>query len=135
MLSLHHETNPFGAASAMRKPLLLTTIFTAILSVITQAQPQSSPEAAATMMAASGGATGTSTAVTHFDGKVWWNYVKILAADDMEGRETGSPGLRKAQEYVVEQLKRAGLLQNFLSADSACVAPDRGKRFEHGPGP
>jgi Zn-dependent M28 family amino/carboxypeptidase len=43
------------------------------------------------------------------DGKSWWNYVKILAADDMEGRETGSAGLRKAQEYVVEQLKRAGL--------------------------
>jgi hypothetical protein len=43
------------------------------------------------------------------DGKSWWNYVKILAADDMEGRETGSPGLRKAQEYVVEQLKHAGL--------------------------
>jgi Peptidase family M28 len=45
----------------------------------------------------------------HFDGKSWWNYVKVLAADDMEGRETGSFGLRKAQEYVVEQLKRAGL--------------------------
>ncbi|HEY7403350.1 MAG TPA: M28 family metallopeptidase [Candidatus Angelobacter sp.] len=45
----------------------------------------------------------------HLDGKNWWNYVKILAADDMEGRETGSPGLRKAQEYVVEQLKHAGL--------------------------
>src|SRR5438270_9776371 len=36
-------------------------------------------------------------------------YVKVLAADNMEGRETGSPGLRKAQEFVVEQLKRAGL--------------------------
>lgn len=46
---------------------------------------------------------------TSFNGTSWWNYVKILAADNMEGRETGSPGLRKAQEYVVEQLKRAGL--------------------------
>jgi len=27
----------------------------------------------------------------------------------MEGRETGSEGLRKAQEYVVQQLTRAGL--------------------------
>src|SRR5262245_1883373 len=44
-----------------------------------------------------------------FDGKSWWNYVKILAADNMEGRETGSLGLRKAQEYVVEQMKHAGL--------------------------
>src|SRR5215475_6626377 len=46
---------------------------------------------------------------SHFDGKSWWNYVKVLAADDMEGRETGSFGLRKAEEYVVEQLKRDGL--------------------------
>jgi len=41
----------------------------------------------------------------HFDGKSWWAYVKVLAADDMEGRETGSPGLRRAEAYLVEQLK------------------------------
>ncbi|MBZ5508747.1 MAG: M28 family peptidase [Acidobacteriia bacterium] len=94
----------------MKKPLLFTTIFTAILSVIAQAQPQSSPEVVAgKMMAAGGGAESASAAEKHFDGKIWWNYVKILAADDMEGRETGSLGLRKAQEYVVEQMKRAGL--------------------------
>src|SRR5215475_15698012 len=46
---------------------------------------------------------------SHFDGHSWWNYVKVLAADDMEGRETGSPALRRAEDYVVEQLKRAGL--------------------------
>ncbi len=57
----------------------------------------------------SAGGGSTSPAEAHFDGKSWWNYVKVLASDDMEGRETGSPGLHKAQEYVVEQLKRAGL--------------------------
>ena len=46
---------------------------------------------------------------THFDGKTWWDYVKVLADDDMEGRETGSAGLRKAEDYVVSQLKRASL--------------------------
>jgi len=50
-----------------------------------------------------------SNAEPRFNGQTWWNYVKVLASDDMEGRETGSAGLRKAQEYVVEQLKRAGL--------------------------
>ena len=55
------------------------------------------------------GVPSMSTKDTSFNGTSWWNYVKILAADNMEGRETGSPGLRKAQEYVVEQLKRAGL--------------------------
>ena len=46
---------------------------------------------------------------THFDGKTWWGYVRILAADNMEGRETGSTGLKAAEAYVVAQLTRAGL--------------------------
>lgn len=44
-----------------------------------------------------------------FDGKSWWDHVKVIADDSMEGRETGSVGLRKAEAYAVEQLKRAGL--------------------------
>src|ERR1700680_1766440 len=46
---------------------------------------------------------------THFDGKTWWDYVKVLADDNMEGRETGSAGLRRAEAYIVAQLKQAGL--------------------------
>ena len=45
----------------------------------------------------------------NFDGKSWWEYVKVLAADDMEGRETGSEGLGKAAAYIVDQLKSDGL--------------------------
>ena len=45
----------------------------------------------------------------HFDGKTWWGHVKVLADDNMEGRETGSPGLRRAQAYIVAQLTKAGL--------------------------
>jgi Zn-dependent M28 family amino/carboxypeptidase len=48
-------------------------------------------------------------AQSHFDGKTWWEYVKVLADDNMEGRETGSLGLRKAEAYVVDQLKKDGL--------------------------
>src|SRR5258707_7212143 len=44
-----------------------------------------------------------------FDGKSWWDHVKVVADDNMEGRETGSLGLRKAEAYAVEQLKHAGL--------------------------
>lgn len=44
-----------------------------------------------------------------FDGKSWWEFVKVLADDNMEGRETGSAGLRKAEAYAVEELKAAGL--------------------------
>jgi Zn-dependent M28 family amino/carboxypeptidase len=48
-------------------------------------------------------------APTHFDGKTWWDYVKVLADDNMEGRETGSPALQRAEAYVVDQLKANGL--------------------------
>ena len=44
-----------------------------------------------------------------FDGKTWWDHVKVLAHDNMEGRDTGSPGLRKAEAYVVDQLKKSGV--------------------------
>ena len=55
------------------------------------------------------GAAWGQMAPEHFDGKSWWTHVQALAADDMQGRETGSPGLRKAEAYVVEQLQQAGL--------------------------
>jgi hypothetical protein len=44
-----------------------------------------------------------------FDGGTLWHHVEILAADDMEGRRTGSAGLERAQGYVVDQLKKMGL--------------------------
>jgi len=43
-----------------------------------------------------------------FDGDSWWAHVKFLADDRLEGRETGSEGLRKAEAYVVDQLTKAG---------------------------
>ena len=45
---------------------------------------------------------------SHFDGNSWWAHVKFLAGDSLEGRNTGSEGLRKAQAYAVEQLQKAG---------------------------
>ena len=45
----------------------------------------------------------------HFDGKSWWGHVKVLADDNMEGRETGSEGLRRAEQYIIEQVKKDGL--------------------------
>jgi Zn-dependent M28 family amino/carboxypeptidase len=46
---------------------------------------------------------------THFDGQSWWGHVKVLADDNLEGRETGSEGLRQAERYIVEQVKKDGL--------------------------
>ena len=39
----------------------------------------------------------------------WWSHVKVLADDSMEGRNTGSPGHKRAAEYVAAQFKKAGL--------------------------
>jgi Zn-dependent M28 family amino/carboxypeptidase len=52
------------------------------------------------------GAAGQTT--THFDGQTWWDHIKFLADDKLEGRDTGSRGEREAQKYAVEQLKKAG---------------------------
>jgi len=49
------------------------------------------------------------TAVIRFNGSSWWGYVRVLADDNMEGRQTGSEGLRRAEAYTVEQLKKSGL--------------------------
>src|SRR5271156_2559505 len=44
----------------------------------------------------------------YFNGQTWWNHIKFLADDKLEGRDTGSRGEREAQKYAVEQLKNAG---------------------------
>jgi Zn-dependent M28 family amino/carboxypeptidase len=81
----------------MRKVLLsLAVISILFLALPAQQAPQPAPAPA-------------DVPKTHFDGNSWWGYVKILAADDMEGRETGSPALRRAEAYIVEQLQRNGL--------------------------
>ena len=52
--------------------------------------------------------SATAQTTVHFDGQTWWNHIKVLADDKLEGRDTGSRGEREAQKYAVEQLKSAG---------------------------
>lgn len=42
-------------------------------------------------------------------GKRWWSHVQVLAADDMEGRGTGTAGHEKAAAYVIGQMQAMGL--------------------------
>ena len=74
------------------------------------------------------------TAPTHFDGKTWWDYVKVLADDNMEGRETGSDGLKRAEAYVVDQLKLAGLepagTNGFYQTGEIRIPANHRKGFE-----
>lgn len=39
----------------------------------------------------------------------WWSHVAVLADDNMEGRNTGTPGYDRAAAYVADQFRRAGL--------------------------
>jgi peptidase M28-like protein len=42
-------------------------------------------------------------------GERCWSDVRVLADDNMEGRRAGSPGHRRAAEFVAEQFRKAGL--------------------------
>src|SRR5580698_5199652 len=43
------------------------------------------------------------------EGERWWAHIKVLADDNMEGRNTGSPGHKRAALYVAEKFDNAGL--------------------------
>jgi hypothetical protein len=43
------------------------------------------------------------------EGKRWWSHIEVLADDKMEGRNTGSPGHKKAADYVAGEFEREGL--------------------------
>lgn len=54
------------------------------------------------------GSAATSTPVADHAER-WWTHVRALADDSMEGRRTGSPGHRRAAEYVARVFHEAGL--------------------------
>ncbi|HYK48555.1 MAG TPA: peptidase M28, partial [Terriglobales bacterium] len=64
---------------------------------------------AATLLSIALSALAAAQTSSHFDGHAWWDYIKVIADDKMEGRDTGSRGERAAEEYAVEQMKKAGL--------------------------
>jgi len=43
------------------------------------------------------------------EGKRWWAHIEYLASDDLQGRDTGSEGHRKAAQYVAGEFERSGL--------------------------
>src|SRR5580704_2169675 len=52
----------------------------------------------------------TVTVGVHADEARWWSHVQALANDGMEGRNTGSPGHKRAAEYVAGIFQKAGLV-------------------------
>lgn len=54
-------------------------------------------------------AAATLGATSAPEGVRWWAHVRALASDTFEGRGTGTPGYRKAAEYVEAVLRRSGV--------------------------
>ena len=81
----------------MRRVVFLAVLF--VLALAAPAQQTSVPD----------GHAPAASPVSHLDGNSWWAHVKFLADDSLEGRNTGSEGLKKAQAYAVEQFQKAGL--------------------------
>jgi hypothetical protein len=43
------------------------------------------------------------------EGIRWWSHIQVLADDNMEGRNTGSPGHLRAAQFISGEFERAGL--------------------------
>ena len=43
------------------------------------------------------------------EGRRWWSHIQYLASDELEGRNTGSEGHRKAATYIAGEFERSGL--------------------------
>jgi len=52
----------------------------------------------------------------------WWSYVRFLADDGLEGRDTGSPGYQRAADYVAGLWRQAGLEPAFAGQFVQSVA-------------
>ena len=54
-------------------------------------------------------AAGLTAADLTKEGNRWWSRIQVVADDNMEGRNTGSPGYLRAAQYVAGEFERAGL--------------------------
>lgn len=56
-----------------------------------------------------GACASTSSGARDAQTVAWWRTTAALSGDDMEGRDTGSPGYDRAAAYVADRFHRAGL--------------------------
>src|ERR1700731_1964076 len=65
--------------------------------------------AALLLSACAGAARQLPPPSTDIDETVYRNHVRVLAPDDFEGRNPGSPGEEKTVAYLTEQFRKLGL--------------------------
>jgi hypothetical protein len=64
---------------------------------------------AALLAVSSVGAEPRTTGIKDADTREWWRIAETLSSDAMEGRDIGSPGHDRANQWVAARLKAAGL--------------------------
>ena len=100
------------AAPLLRSVLALTFAILAAVGVTTTRQLSASPaigQAAQPAPAAPAPPASDTRLSARVDQQRLMDDVRALAAPDMEGRRTGTPGNRRAQAFVVRRFKDAGL--------------------------
>jgi hypothetical protein len=65
--------------------------------------------AAALLAASTAGAEPRTAGIKDADTREWWRIAETLSSDAMEGRDIGSPGHDRANQWVAARLKAAGL--------------------------
>ena len=61
------------------------------------------------LLLAAAGVVLAATVDYNAEGQRWWSHIQFLASDDLQGRDTGSPGHLKAAHYIASEYERAGL--------------------------
>lgn len=64
---------------------------------------------AALLVSSSAAAESRLKEIKDADTRAWWATTEALSGDDLEGRDTGSPGHEKAAQMVAKRLAKAGL--------------------------
>ncbi len=69
----------------------------------------------------------------------WWSYTETLANDNMQGRETGTAGYTQAENFVIAQFTKAGLVPSrngrFQATSPAAFVKAPARRISGSPDP
>ena len=115
-LAVHH--NPFASMHTSRASRLTgLLILTGQLAVAQAPSATVAPPAATATSPASALSTAANTYAQTVTAADLSTHLHILAADDMEGRETGTRGQKKAAAYIAGQFSSFGLAPVVKQAD------------------
>ncbi len=90
----------------MKKPLFLLTFFLQTTLLLSQMAPELAVDAPDFKLTTTANAAPFAQTITAADMQ---SYLSVLASDDYEGRETGTPGQQKAATFIAAHFEKMGL--------------------------